>query len=123
MSMTTSVASSLPVPSRPTGAPPGAGALAWMKENLFATWVSTAVTLGLGYIIVRVLLAFAEWALIGAVWSVAKQLFDVHQPLAYLSCAAVAIVIGLGFSFLCHHFVERPFFAAGSKRNQAVPVT
>jgi exopolysaccharide production protein ExoZ len=60
---------------------------------------------------------------VGAVWSVAKRLFDVHQPLAYLSCTAVAIVVGLAFSFLCHHFVERPFFAAGPKRNQAVPVT
>ena len=55
MSMTTSVARSLPVPSR--DAPPGAGALAWLKTNLFATWISTAVTLALGYVIVRIVLA------------------------------------------------------------------
>jgi general L-amino acid transport system permease protein len=68
MSMTSSVASSLPIPSQ--GAPPGAGALAWVKTNLFATWISTAVTLALGYVIVRVVVAFVEWAIVGAVWSV-----------------------------------------------------
>jgi len=68
MSMTTSVAPSLPIQSR--GAPPGAGALAWMKENLFANWLSTAVTLVLGYVIVRVVVALVAWAVIGAVWSV-----------------------------------------------------
>src|SRR6201999_1492516 len=47
-----------------------AGALTWMKVNLFSTWISTAVTLALGYLIVRALIAFVEWAFIGAVWSV-----------------------------------------------------
>src|SRR5208283_3985666 len=69
MSMTT-LAPSLPVSSQPGEAPPGAGALAWVKENLFPTWASTAVTLGLGYVIVRIAVAFVEWAVIGAVWSV-----------------------------------------------------
>jgi general L-amino acid transport system permease protein len=41
-----------------------------MKENLFATWLSTAVTLALGYVIVRVVVAFAAWALFDAVWTV-----------------------------------------------------
>jgi general L-amino acid transport system permease protein len=68
MSMSSSVAPSLPVPSR--DAPPGAGAAAWVKENLFANWLSTAVTLVLGYVILKVVVAFVEWALIGAVWSV-----------------------------------------------------
>jgi general L-amino acid transport system permease protein len=68
MSTSTSVAPSLPIPSR--DAPPGAGAVAWLKENLFATWLSTAVTLALGYVIVRVAVALVEWAVLGAVWSV-----------------------------------------------------
>ena len=42
--------------------PPGAGALAWMKENLFSNWLSTAVTLALGYLIVRIVVAFVSWA-------------------------------------------------------------
>jgi general L-amino acid transport system permease protein len=68
MSMSTSVAPALPIASRE--APPGAGALAWLRANLFATWLSTAVTLALGYVIVRVVVAVVEWAVIGAVWSV-----------------------------------------------------
>ena len=69
MSMTTGVASSLPLP-RPREAPQGAGAVAWVKANLFATWISTAVTLALGYIIVRIIIAFVGWAFVWAVWSV-----------------------------------------------------
>ena len=69
MSMTTGVASSLPLP-RPREAPQGAGAVAWVKANLFATWGSTAVTLALGYIIVRIVIAFVGWAFVWAVWSV-----------------------------------------------------
>ena len=69
MSMTTDVASSLPL-QRPREVPRGAGAVAWMRENLFATWISTAVTLALGYIIVRIIIAFVGWAFLWAVWSV-----------------------------------------------------
>ena len=68
MSLTSGVAPALPVPSR--DAPAGAGALAWLKTNLFATWVSTAVTLALGYIIVRIILTFADWAFFKAIWTV-----------------------------------------------------
>jgi general L-amino acid transport system permease protein len=68
MSTSTSVAPSLPLPSR--DAPPGTGAVAWAKENLFSTWLSTAVTLALGYVIVRIVVALFEWAVVGAVWSV-----------------------------------------------------
>ena len=46
---------------------------------------------------------------IAAVWAVAKRLFDVQQPLAYLGCAAAAIIAGIGFGLVCHHVVERPF--------------
>jgi general L-amino acid transport system permease protein len=70
MSMTSSLAPSLPMDRQPRGAPPGMGAVAWAKENLFATWLSTAVTLALGYIIVRILFAFVSWGLFNAVWSV-----------------------------------------------------
>jgi general L-amino acid transport system permease protein len=70
MSMTSSLASPMPIASQPKEAPPGAGAVAWMKENLFATWLSTAVTLALGYIIVRIVTAFVMWGLFNAVWVV-----------------------------------------------------
>jgi peptidoglycan/LPS O-acetylase OafA/YrhL len=43
---------------------------------------------------------------IATAWAVAKQLFDTQQPLAYLGCAAAAIVAGIGFSLVCHHLIE-----------------
>ena len=58
----------VPLPSRPT--PPGIGAVAWLKANLFNSWISTAVTLALGYVIARAIIAFVNWAFIGAIWSV-----------------------------------------------------
>ncbi len=46
------------------------GAAAWLRANLFNSWISTAVTLALAYIILRAGIAFVEWALINAVWTV-----------------------------------------------------
>jgi general L-amino acid transport system permease protein len=69
MSTTTDVAPTMPLPVQPRVAPT-TGVVAWAKTNLFATWASTAVTLGLGYVIVRIVIAFVEWAVIGAVWTV-----------------------------------------------------
>jgi general L-amino acid transport system permease protein len=46
------------------------GPWAWAKANLFSSWVSTAVTLLLGYLILRFAVAFAAWALVHAVWQV-----------------------------------------------------
>jgi exopolysaccharide production protein ExoZ len=57
---------------------------------------------------------------IAAVWAVAKRLFDVQQPLAYLGCAAAAIVTGIGFGLLCHHLVERPFLNARWRWRRAI---
>jgi len=47
-----------------------AGPLAWARANLFGSWISTAVTLVLGAIILRVAFGFIEWAVLRAVWSV-----------------------------------------------------
>jgi general L-amino acid transport system permease protein len=68
MSMTSSVGHAVPLP--PREAPAGAGMVPWLKTNLFATWLSTAVTLALGYVIVRVLIAFISWAFFNAIWTV-----------------------------------------------------
>jgi exopolysaccharide production protein ExoZ len=57
---------------------------------------------------------------IAAVWAVAKRLFDVQQPLAYLGCAAAAIIAGIGFGLLCHHLVERPFLNARWRQRRAI---
>ena len=46
------------------------GPLAWMRANLFSSWWSGAVTLLLGYLIVRWTSSFVDWAVINAIWSV-----------------------------------------------------
>src|SRR5580658_2636651 len=79
MSMTSSVASSMPVSTEPRGVPPGAGAVTWLKTNLFATWLSTAVTLALGYVILRILVSFVSWAFFNAIWTVPYSSTGVAQ--------------------------------------------
>jgi general L-amino acid transport system permease protein len=46
------------------------GPWAWARAHLFSSWWSTAVTLVLGYLIVRFALDFISWAIVHAVWSV-----------------------------------------------------
>ncbi|MGG5810754.1 amino acid ABC transporter permease [Falsiroseomonas sp. CW058] len=53
------------------------GAVAWARQNLFSSWLSTAVTLALGYLIVRWTLGFIDWAFVNAIWSVP---FQGNQP-------------------------------------------
>ncbi|HTW26494.1 MAG TPA: amino acid ABC transporter permease [Acetobacteraceae bacterium] len=48
----------------------GLGPLGWARANLFNSWVSTAVTLVLVYAIARIAIAFIDWALVNAVWTV-----------------------------------------------------
>ncbi len=44
------------------------GPLAWLRANLFSSWLSTAVTLLLLYLIVRWAIGFVEWAFVNAIW-------------------------------------------------------
>jgi len=46
------------------------GPIAWARENLFANWWSTAITLAMIYLIVKFTIGFVSWAFINAVWSV-----------------------------------------------------
>jgi general L-amino acid transport system permease protein len=46
------------------------GPIAWMRTNLFSGWLSTAVTLVCGYLIIRAVMGFVDWAFINAIWSV-----------------------------------------------------
>lgn len=59
--------------AQPSREPPPslvAGPLAWMRTNLFNSWISTAITLALGYIVIRIALSFVDWAFVNAVWHV-----------------------------------------------------
>ncbi len=44
--------------------------VAWARANLFNSWISTAVTLALIYLIARWALGFFEWGILNAVWTV-----------------------------------------------------
>ncbi len=62
------------VPATPIArrAPAGAGfaPVAWARANLFNSWLSSAVTILLAYLVVRWVIGFVDWGLIHAVWSV-----------------------------------------------------
>jgi general L-amino acid transport system permease protein len=59
----------------PAGAPRAApllstGPLGWARANLFSSWLSTAVTLALAYLVLRWVAGFIDWAFVNAIWSV-----------------------------------------------------
>ena len=49
------------------------GPAAWLRANLFNNWWSTAITLALGYLLVRWVVGFVDWGIIHAVWSVPSK--------------------------------------------------
>jgi general L-amino acid transport system permease protein len=49
------------------------GAAAWLRANLFSSWINTAVTLVLAYLVIRWTMGFIDWAFINAIWSVPMQ--------------------------------------------------
>ncbi len=59
-----------PGAERARAAGPMIGPWAWARLNLFGSWWSTAVTLGLGALILVCGVRLAEWAFLNAVWSV-----------------------------------------------------
>ncbi len=46
------------------------GPIAWLRANLFSSWLSTAVTLALAYVLVSWTLSFVNWAVVNAIWDV-----------------------------------------------------
>jgi general L-amino acid transport system permease protein len=65
-------ANTAPVPAASTRSAPltAVGPIAWARANLFSGWLSTAVTLVCGYLIIRAVMGFVDWAFINAIWSV-----------------------------------------------------
>jgi len=62
-------------PSQERERPPAltVGPAAWLRANLFNNWWSTAITLALGYLLVRWVVGFVDWGIIHAVWSVPSK--------------------------------------------------
>ena len=46
------------------------GPWAWIRANLLGSWWSTAITLALGYVIVRLVFDLFEWGVVNAIWTV-----------------------------------------------------
>ena len=46
------------------------GLVGWLRANLFGTWWSTAVTLLLGWLVLRWAWGIIDWGVVNAVWSV-----------------------------------------------------
>jgi exopolysaccharide production protein ExoZ len=60
---------------------------------------------------------------VAAIWAVSKQVLDVHQPLIYLACSAVAICVSLTFGLICYYLIERPFLEASRAQSQTAWAT
>jgi general L-amino acid transport system permease protein len=70
MSQTAATAGTLPAATRERPPADLVGPWAWVRTNLLGSWWSTAITLLLGYIIVRLVFGLVEWGLVNAIWSV-----------------------------------------------------
>ena len=46
------------------------GPWGWARANLFNSWLSTAVTLAILYLLIRWTLGFIDWAIVHAIWTV-----------------------------------------------------
>ena len=55
---------------------------AWARANLFGVWWSTSITLVLGYLILRLGIAFVLWGFVHAVWAVPHNAQDLPDTLA-----------------------------------------
>lgn len=42
----------------------------WARANLFSSWLNTAVTLAVAYVLIKAVIGMASWALVDAVWDV-----------------------------------------------------
>jgi general L-amino acid transport system permease protein len=60
------------IPAAPRERPPSGlvGPVAWMRTNLFGSWISSAVSLVLLYVILRAGWSLLDWGVIHAVWTV-----------------------------------------------------
>ncbi len=70
MSHSIATAGTLPSETRDRPASALVRPWAWVRANLLSSWWSTAITLLLGYVILRVSAGLVEWGIVHAVWTV-----------------------------------------------------
>jgi len=95
------------VPEAVPHAPPALrGPWIWARTNLFASWVSTAVTLLLAFLIVRGLYSFVQWAFVNAVWWTPEN--QSHACRAVRGVGACWAVVTEKYRFIL--FATYPFY-------------
>jgi general L-amino acid transport system permease protein len=70
MGTSTAAASPASTPARARPKADRLGPVAWLRAHLFSSWLSSAATLVLLYLVLRGLWAFFDWAVLHAIWSV-----------------------------------------------------
>jgi general L-amino acid transport system permease protein len=68
--MSSTVVATLSTETREQPSVLAVGPIAWLRANLFSSWLSSAVTLLLVYFGAKWIIGFFEWAVVHAVWSV-----------------------------------------------------
>jgi general L-amino acid transport system permease protein len=80
--MSSTTINTAPAVSRPPPSMLALGPLAWARANLFSSWVSSAITLLLAYLLLRWGLGFLNWGVLHAVWHVPVSTAGVIDPSA-----------------------------------------
>jgi general L-amino acid transport system permease protein len=98
---TTTLPSATTPQMKPVVASPGPWM--WARANLFNSWLSTAVSLAIGYLLLRWAISFASWGFLNAVWSVpvrADGTADTSECLANKGIGACWAVIHDKYRFI-----------------------
>jgi general L-amino acid transport system permease protein len=90
MSQVTVTAEHLPTATRDQPPAGLVGPWAWLRANLLANWWSTAITLVLGYAILRIAVTLFEWGIVHAIWTVP------YGPTGIANTTACQNAIGVG---------------------------
>jgi general L-amino acid transport system permease protein len=72
--------------------------LIWARNNLFSSWLSTAATLALAYLVARGLVTMIDWGILRAVWSVSHG--DSTPCRAVQGIGACWAVVGEKYRFI-----------------------
>jgi general L-amino acid transport system permease protein len=96
-----------------------AGPLAWLRANLFGSWWSTALTLALGYLLLRFAWVLFGWAVLHAIWAVP------HSAAGHPDTAICRTATGACWAVIRekYRFILFGFYPYGQQWRPAVCIT